>query len=51
LKKNDQAAKEHIRVLEAAKEEKKQSGGCAEYANMIVSVFNQDNMKTSDLFD
>jgi len=28
-----------------------QSGGCAEYANMIVSVFNQDNMKTSDLFD
>lgn len=51
LKKNDLAAKEHIDVLKEAKTEKIQSGGCAEYANMIVSVFNQDNMKTSDLYD
>lgn len=51
LKKNDLAAKEHIDVLKEAKTEKIQSGGCAEYSNMIVSVFNQDNMKTSDLYD
>jgi hypothetical protein len=38
-------------VLREAKEEKKQSGACAEYANMVVSVFNQENQKTSDLFD
>jgi hypothetical protein len=38
-------------VLREAKDEKKQSGACAEYANMVVSVFNQENQKTSDLFD
>ena len=28
-----------------------QSGGCAEYANLVVSVFNDANAKTTESFD
>lgn len=51
LKRNDAAAKQHIDVLKEAKKEKLESGGCAEYANLVVSVFNQDNQKTWEMVD
>jgi hypothetical protein len=51
LKKDDLAAKQHIDVLKEQKIEKLQSGSCNEYSNMVVSVFNQENQDTKDLFD
>lgn len=48
LKENDAAAKTHINTLKELKEEKIQSGGCAEFANMVVSVFNQENQRNTN---
>ena len=40
LKTNEKRAKNHIKELKDQKMDKIQSGGCAEYSNMVVSVFN-----------
>jgi hypothetical protein len=49
LKENALQAKQHCSVLMELKTEKLQSGGSAEFANMVVSCFNQENQKTDFL--
>lgn len=41
---NDKKAKKHIKVLKESLSEKKNNGGCAEYSNMTVSIFNSEHL-------
>lgn len=41
---NEKKAKKHIQTLKESLAEKKNNGGCAEYSNMVVSIFNSDHL-------
>jgi|DEB19_MinimDraft_2_1074335.scaffolds.fasta_scaffold522102_2 hypothetical protein len=41
---NERTAKKHIRNLKETLAEKKNNGLCAEYSNMMVSLFNSDHL-------
>lgn len=45
---NDKKTKQHIRVLKESLNEKKNNGGCAEYSNMTVSIFNSEHMNNEN---
>ena len=45
---NDKKCKMHNRVLKESLNEKKNNGGCAEYSNMIVSIFNSEHMNNEN---
>ena len=47
LRENVASANQHIELLEETKKELMQSGGCAEYSNKLVSIFNH-KMSTQD---
>ncbi len=40
---NERAAQKHIETIKNSKKEKQQNGGYAEYANMLVSIFNSEH--------
>jgi DNA repair exonuclease SbcCD ATPase subunit len=41
---NEKKCKTHIQTLKASLAEKKNNGGCAEYSNMTVSIFNSEHL-------
>jgi hypothetical protein len=41
---NERKAKRHIKTLKESLAEKKNNGLCAEYSNMVVSLFNSDHL-------
>ena len=44
MQRNEKQAKNFMEGLKQAKEEKKQNGGYAEYANMVTSIFNSEHL-------
>ena len=45
---NERKAKRHIKTLKESLAEKKNNGGCAEYANMLVSIFNSEHLNNEN---
>lgn len=45
---NERMAKKHIKTLKQSLAEKKNNGGCAEYANMQVSIFNSEHLNNEN---
>jgi hypothetical protein len=44
----DRKTKQHVKVLKESFNEKKNNGGCAEYSNMTVSIFNSEHMNNEN---
>ncbi len=40
----ERMTKQHLQTLKSTLAEKKNNGGCAEYSNMTVSIFNSEHL-------